>query len=131
MSYLQHDQRVHSLSEAIEAFMLFARIARIEGRSPKTIEIYRVAFHDLSGFLGSQEISLAQLTPGDFRRWIDARLSESYSKVTINIRLRSLKAHCFSLLSSTRDIINEDEEGLCRLPCKKSWNTSMPIAMSG
>ncbi|MBI1742381.1 site-specific integrase [Candidatus Acetothermia bacterium] len=86
---LNSNHTIRCLPEAIEAFTLFARI---EGRSPKTIQTYHVAFQDLTGFLGSSNVELLQLTSGDFRRWIETRLNEDYSKVTINIRLRALRA---------------------------------------
>lgn len=76
------------LSEAFEAFQLYARI---EGRSSKTLEVYRVAFQDVLSFLG-EEIALADIGAGDIRRWIAHKLDAGYSKVTVNIRLRALRA---------------------------------------
>ena len=75
------------LSQAMDAFQLYARI---EGRSSKTIQVYDVAFRDVLSFLGDPE--LTRVSSHDFRRWIAAKLEAGYSKVTINIRLRALRA---------------------------------------
>ncbi len=76
------------LSEAFEAFQLYARI---EGRSHKTVEVYRVAFQDVLSFLGQQR-AFSDVGAGDIRRWIAHKLDAGYSKTTINIRLRALRA---------------------------------------
>ena len=71
----------------LEAFCVYGRI---EGKSRKTLEVYRVAFEDLIAFVG--DVSAEELRPGDVRRWIAHKLDEGYSKATVNIRLRALKA---------------------------------------
>ncbi len=76
------------LSAAFEGFQLYARI---EGRSAKTLEVYRVAFQDVLSFLG-ESIALSDVAAGDIRRWIAHKLDAGYSKTTINIRLRALRA---------------------------------------
>ncbi|MBI1744673.1 tyrosine-type recombinase/integrase [Candidatus Acetothermia bacterium] len=88
-----HSQKLEIFSEAIEAFHLFARI---EGRSPKTIKTYQDAFQDILNFVEGT-VSLSQLTPGEFRRWIATRIDEGYAKSTINIRLRVLRTLFFWL----------------------------------
>lgn len=77
-----------SLAEAMDAFQLYARI---EGRSSKTLQVYTVAFSDLLSFLGGDK-PLPEVGAGDIRRWIAHKLDAGYSKVTINIRLRALRA---------------------------------------
>ena len=76
------------LSEAFDAFQLYARI---EGRSSKTLEVYQVAFQDVLSFLG-EDRALADIGAGDIRRWIAHKLDSGYSKTTVNIRLRALRA---------------------------------------
>jgi integrase/recombinase XerD len=88
-SFMTHLQSLATLQDGFEAFSLYARV---EGRSPKTLLTYQRAFRDLLEFLGNNEKLLASLNAGIFRSWIAQRLDEGYSKVTINIRLRSLQA---------------------------------------
>jgi len=82
---------LQTMAEAIDAFLLYARV---DGRLPKTMRTYHQAFQDFLKFLGTAEIPLTQLTQGEFRRWISTRLDQNYSKVTINIRLRVIRAFC-------------------------------------
>jgi integrase/recombinase XerD len=84
--------RRQTLSDALEAFQLYGRI---EGKSRKTLEVYRVAFGDLIGYVGDVEVT--DLKAGDVRRWIAHKLDGGYSKTTVNIRLRALRA-CFNWL---------------------------------
>ncbi len=81
-----------TLSEALEAFRLQGRI---EGKSPKTLEVYEVAFRDLIAFVG--DVPLTALRPGAVRRWLAHKLDQGYAKATISLRLRALKA-CFNWL---------------------------------
>jgi site-specific recombinase XerD len=78
---------VRSLSEALEAFKL---CSRIEGKSSRTLQTYEEAFQDLLAFVG--DVPLAQLKPGNVRRWLAHKLDQGYAKATISIRLRSLRA---------------------------------------
>ena len=71
-------------AEAIDDFLLYARV---DGRLPKTMQTYHQTFQDFLRFLGTAEISLTELTQGEFRRWISTRLNENYSKVTINMQV--------------------------------------------
>jgi site-specific recombinase XerD len=80
-------QTCHLLSEAMEGFKLFARV---EGRSPKTLQIYQVAFEDLLSTI--RDLPANEVTPGDVRHWITAKLDRNFSKVTINLRLRAIRA---------------------------------------
>lgn len=77
-----------TLQEAMDAFQLYARIG---GRSRKTLEVYTVAFSDLLCWLGGDR-ALVGITPADIRQWIAHKLDAGYSKTTINIRLRALRA---------------------------------------
>lgn len=77
-----------TLQEAMDAFQLYARI---EGRSRKTLDVYTVAFSDLLNFLGGDK-PLADIGAAHIRQWIAHKLDAGYSKVTVNIRLRALRA---------------------------------------
>lgn len=80
-------QTSQTLSEALDAFKLYSRI---EGKSKKTLDVYHVAVSDLIAFVGDKPVT--ELTAGEIRRWIAHKLDAGYSKTTVNIRLRALRA---------------------------------------
>ncbi len=86
---MTHLQSLVTLQDGIDTFLLYARV---DGRSNRTRATYQQAFKDLLSFLSDRFTTITSLTPGIFREWIAHRLDEGYSKVTINIRLRSLQA---------------------------------------
>lgn len=76
-----------SLGQAVDAFMMFARV---EGRAKQTIKTYEIAFKSFLGFAGDPVIS--EITAGLIRAYISKLLEADYAKTTVNIRLRVLRA---------------------------------------
>jgi len=115
VSFTEIRREVPTLSEALEAYRLFSRI---EGRSPKTLKVYEIAFRDLIGFVG--DVPITELRTGDVRRWIAHKLDEGYSKTTVNIRLKHIRA-CFRWLYQEGYLKENPLEGVRLLKVPKQY----------
>lgn len=86
-------QRAHStdaiftLSQAAEQFTL---MARVEGRSRKTLDLYAWVFYRFSGFLGDKPLS--EIHPGLMRQYLAHCQERGYTPASLGMHYRVLHA---------------------------------------
>lgn len=76
-----------TLSQAVEQFTL---MARVEGRSKKTLELYKWVFDRFLGFIGRK--SLSEIHPGLIRQYLASLQEHNFKPASLGMQYRVLHA---------------------------------------